>query len=194
VIYVVEGSVTVTVEGESRTFEVDDAWFGSGSYMLKSGEAATRLWRWELDTNQPADDGLAYGEGVASTLKLVEVIVLDPRGSYLMRCDRVDFPLGGIAYTHIHWGSGTRCLLRGELKVQTGGVEQTVRPGEAWFERGPDPVYAEASKTELTSFIRAMVLPRAIMGQTSIRYIKEEDQDKPKPQQYTRYVDEPFEL
>ncbi len=172
----------------------DDAWVGTGSYLLKGGETATRLWRWELVASQPADDGLVHGKGVASVSKLVEVMVLDPRGSYMMRCDRVDFPLGGIAYTHIHWGPGTRCLLRGELKVRTSGVEQTVRPGEAWFERGPDPVYAEASSTELTSFIRTMVLPRAIKGQTSIRYIKEEDQDRPKPQQYIRYVDEPIEL
>ena len=54
--------------------------------------------------------------------------------------------------------------------------------------QAPDPVYAEASKTELTAFIRVMVLPRRLLGQSSIRYVKSEDADKPKTQTYTVFV------
>ena len=111
-----------------------------------------------------------------------------------MRCDRVDFPLGGIAYTHTHRGPGIRCLLQGELRVTVKGLEEVTRPGTAWFESGPEPVYAAASNTELTSFARGMVLPRELKGKSSISYVRPEDRDKPKTQQYTRFVDEFIEL
>ncbi len=194
IIYVVDGSLTVTEGGAPRTLAADTAWFGAGAAVLDTADTAARLWRWELTGSDPPDDGLLRGEGAVSALKLAQEIVLDPAVPYLMRCDRVDFPPGGIAYTHIHWGPGTRCLLRGELSVRTEGVERTLRPGDPWFERGPSPVYAVASDAEPTSFVRAMVIPAAIRGQTSIRYVLDEDQDKPKPQQYTRYLDEPIDL
>ena len=138
--------------------------------------------------------GLATGESVASTPELSHEVNLDPRGGYLMRCDRVDFPLGGVAYPHTHQGSGIRCLLRGELSVETGGKESRIRPGEAWFEKGPDPVYAVASHEKPTSFIRVMILPAALKGKSSIRYVNVEDRDRPKTQQYTVFVDELIEI
>ena len=89
-----------------------------------------------------------------------------------------------------------RCLLRGELTVlvNEGEEETLVEPGGTWFERGPDPIFAQASDTELTSFVRSMVLPRDYKGRTSITYVKDEDTDKPKPQEYTRFVDEFVDL
>jgi len=35
-----------------------------------------------------------------------------------------------------------------------------------------------------------MVLPAHLKGQRSIRYVRDEDADKPKPQRYTVFVDE----
>ena len=66
----------------------------------------------------------------------------------------------------------------------------TARPGDPWFERGPDPVLASASATASTSFARTMILPRSYRGRSSIRYVKPEDTDKPKLQEYTRFVEE----
>ena len=107
-----------------------------------------------------------------------------------MRCDRVDFPLGGIAYTHTHPGPGIRCLLQGQIAIEVEGGTRHVEPGESWFERGPDPVLATASSTALTGFVRSMILPRALKGISSIQYVRQEDRDKPKQQEYTRFVDE----
>ena len=59
-----------------------------------------------------------------------------------MRCDRVDFEPGGIAYRHTHPGPGIRYLLFGAITIDSLGAEHTLGPGEAWFERGPDPVLA----------------------------------------------------
>src|SRR3546814_3804811 len=69
---------------------------------------------------------------------------LEPGAGYLMRCDRVDLPPGGIAYTHTHRGGGIRCLLRGAFNVQTQGHNHRIAPGQPWFEAGPDPVLAWA--------------------------------------------------
>ena len=194
VVYVVEGDVTIAAGETPQTVRADKGWFGADSSRLKGGAGPARLWRWELVASPATDDGVAAGEGVVSEVKLAEEITVDPKAAYMMRLDRVVFPLNGIAYKHIHWGPGIRCLLSGGLEVRTAEQRWQVEPGESWFERGPDPIYAQASASELTSFVRAMLLPRALKGQTSIRYVEEEDAEKPKTQEYTRYVDEFVEL
>jgi len=111
----------------------------------------------------------------------------------LIRCDRVDFPPGGVAYLHTHQGPGIRVLLHGSIRIDIAGSSHRYGPLEAWFEPGPEPVFAAASETEPTAFVRCMVLPVRLRGQSSIRYVREEDAAKPKPQSYTVFVDEPLE-
>ena len=111
----------------------------------------------------------------------------------LIRCDRVDFPPGGVAYLHTHQGPGIRVLLFGSIRIDTAGQSHRYGPLEAWFEPGPEPVFAAGSETEPTAFVRCMVLPVRLRGQSSIRYVREEDAAKPKPQKYTVFVDEPLE-
>jgi hypothetical protein len=83
-------------------------------------------------------------------------------------------------------------LLRGHFRVETNGHATVVEPGAPWFERGPDPVYAESIADEPTSFVRVMVLPVSLLGKSSIRYVKPEDQARPKSQTYTVFVDAPI--
>ena len=47
---------------------------------------------------------------------------------------------------------------------------------------------------EPSAFVRCMVLPRALQGSPSIRYVRDEDRARPKSQRYTVFVDEPVEL
>lgn len=108
----------------------------------------------------------------------------------LIRCDRVDFPPGGVAYLHTHQGPGIRVLLHGSIRIDTAGRSSRHGPLEAWFEPGPEPVFAAASETEPTAFVRCMVLPGRLRGQSSIRYVREEDAARPKAQKYTVFVDE----
>ena len=187
VLYVVEGEAEAQSGGTTERITPNEARHYSGSVSLQAGEGGARLWRWELTPS--GQQGRS-----ASRTKLRAAIPVDDDGEYLMRCDRVDFPLGGIAYTHTHQGPGIRCLYMGEFDVTVDGKTKHLLPGEAWFEAGPDPVYAEASKTELTAFIRVMVLPRRLLGQSSIRYVKSEDADKPKTQTYTVFVDQAIEV
>jgi quercetin dioxygenase-like cupin family protein len=111
----------------------------------------------------------------------------------LIRCDRVDFPPGGVAYLHTHQGPGIRVLLHGSIRVDTAGQSHSYGPLEAWFEPGPEPVFAAASETEPTAFVRCMVLPEQLHGKSSIRYVRDEDAARPKPQSYTVFVDEPLD-
>jgi hypothetical protein len=117
---------------------------------------------------------------------------LAPSEQRLIRCDRVDFPPGGVAYLQTHQGPGIRVLLHGAIRIETAGRCHTYGPLEAWFEPGPEPVFAAASETEPTGFVRCMLLPAHLLGQSSIRYVREEDAAKRKPQQYTVFVDHPL--
>jgi quercetin dioxygenase-like cupin family protein len=122
-------------------------------------------------------------------------VALDPARAWLMRCDRVDFARGGVAPAHGHKGGGIRCLLRGALRVTVGDAPgRLMRPGDAWFESGREPVVAEASTAEDTSFVRCAVLPAEIRGQSSIVYVDPAQAARSRPRTYTIYVDEPIRL
>ena len=89
-----------------------------------------------------------------------------------MRYDRVDFAPGGEALPHGHRGGGIRWLREGELEVRVGGHPgRLMKPGDAWFESGVEPVHAIASREVATSFIRVAILPREIQGKSSIVYV-----------------------
>ncbi len=190
-VYVADGIAVCRGGGAAANIPANGAWQGRQGIDVTAGPAGCRLLRWELSAAEPA---LLSGDGVTSTLTLEAEARIEPGVMYLMRCDRVDFPPGGIAYTHTHQGSGIRCLQHGRIRVETQGRNFWVEPGEAWFETGSDPVYAETRAEGPSHFIRVMILPRSIRGKSSIRYIKPEDLDKPKTQTYQVFVDEPIEL
>lgn len=124
--------------------------------------------------------------------KLAAQVVLD--GACLMRCDRVDFPPGGIAYRHTHPGPGIRCVLFGSIRIESGGETHEYHALEPWFESGPEPVLAFASEDEDSAFVRVMLLPREWEGKRTIRYVDAADEDKPRLQRATVFFDEPIEL
>ena len=188
IVYAVEGGATVG----AGALGANTACHVAGPLIVTAGTAGARLWRWELMAGERESALMAVAP--VSSLTFVQPVDLDRGSRYLMRCDRVDFPLGGVAYTHTHQGPGLRCLLRGRLTVETHGRTLPVRPGEAWFESGPEPVDAAASSAELTSFVRVMILPAALAGKSSIRYVDPADQEKPKTQTYTVFVDQPIDL
>jgi hypothetical protein len=109
-----------------------------------------------------------------------------------MRGDSVAFPPGGCAYQHRHQGPGIRCLIEGGIRIDTHGRSTSFGPGGAWYESGPDAVFAQASSEKSSRFIRVMILPRELVGKSSIQYVNEEDKAKPKSQQYQIYADAPI--
>jgi quercetin dioxygenase-like cupin family protein len=133
---------------------------------------------WELGEEEPA-----------GALLSAEVD-LDPSTEWLMRCDRVDFQPGGIAYRHTHPGPGIRYLLFGSITIDSEGAEHTYGPGEPWFERGPDPVLATTAADEPSAFVRVMVLPAEWAGKRTITYVDPADADKPKTQKATIFLEQ----
>jgi quercetin dioxygenase-like cupin family protein len=108
-------------------------------------------------------------EGVDAVLS--RAVEVDPSTEWVLRCDRVDFPPGGIAHRHVHPGPGIRYLLRGEITIETDGVATVYGAGGAWFESGPAPVVARASAHEETSFARVLLLPGEWAGKRTITYL-----------------------
>jgi hypothetical protein len=190
-VYVAEGSAIIRGGGIAAALGVNAARQGNANITVTAGSQGAGLLRWELSADGPQ---LLAGSGLRSQLTLEAAPRIEAGVEYLMRCDRVDFPPGGVAFTHTHQGSGIRCLQSGRIRIDTQGQDFWVEPGGAWFETGSDPVFAETWPNGTSHFIRVMILPRAIRGKSSIRYVNAEDQDKPKTQKYQVFADEPIEL
>jgi len=187
-IYVVEGRLRLAAEGAAAKLGANDAWFAQGPTLLQVAEPSVLI-RWEL---LPADrPGAAEAHAVSVLERPIE---LAPDRRYLLRADRVDFPPKGVAYLHTHQGPGIRCLIKGGIRIDSEGHSLEVEPLGAWFESGPEPVFAAASDSADTAFVRVMVLPVELLGKSSIRYVREEDRDKPKPQRYEVFIDQPLTL
>jgi hypothetical protein len=129
------------------------------------------------------------GAGAALTAELD----LDGGGSWLVRCDRIDFPPGGVAYRHTHPGGGIRRLLFGSLRIEAPGHTATYGAGGAWFEGPGYPVLATASEAADTAFVRVLVLPAEWAGRRTIRYVDPADDDRPRLQRPTVYFEHALE-
>jgi len=170
--------VVTTDDGIRAVYDIanDEASFGAASV---AGPALV----WEVHAGDPSPEALLSAE-----------VTLDPSQEWLLRCDRIDFPPGGIAHRHTHPGPGIRCQLSGELTVETEGRSATYGALGAWFETGPDPVYAVAGGNEESAFVRVMLLPSEWEKKRTIRYVDPADADKPKTQRATVFFDRSIEL
>jgi hypothetical protein len=192
-IYVVSGGLRISTDALAASCGANSALHACGAVQIAGGNLPTTALRWELTKTGAPQTPLA-GAGVTSAALLTAPLALDSSKDYLLRCDRVDFPPTGEALLHTHQGGGIRCLLFGGIEIQTKGTHHGYGPLGAWFEAGPDPVYAGASKTEASAFVRLMILPRALLGKSSISYVNAEDIAKPKSQRYQIFIDAPIEL
>jgi hypothetical protein len=192
-IYAVSGGLRLSSGGATATLGASSGWHNRGAVRVGSGNLGAVALRWELAPAGTAAALLAC-DRATSVLLLSAPMVLDAEERWLLRCDRVDFPPGGEALLHTHRGGGIRCLVTGSIEIDTRGARHGYRPLDAWFEAGPDPVYAGASRTEPTAFARVMILPRELLGKSSISYVRPEDLAKPKSQSYQVFIDAPVEL
>jgi hypothetical protein len=186
-IFIVHGTAVV----EGRALSDGEAWHGEGAVTLTPGSGGVTCWRFEL---APADaaDGSVAGSAAISRQKLAATVETLPAGDLLLRGDSVAFPPGGCAFLHRHQGPGIRCLLEGGIRIDTHGGSTSYGPGGAWYESGPEPVFAQGASDRATRFIRMMILPRALLGKSSIEYLKAEDKERPKSQSYKGFADAPI--
>jgi hypothetical protein len=184
-IFVVHGSVTI--DGGKPCAD-GETWHGETAAHLQAGPGGATCWRYEL---APGGAGGGSCQVAASRLKLSATLETLPQGELILRGDSVAFPPGGCAYLHRHQGPGIRCLLEGGIRIDTQGHSVSYGPGGAWFETGPDAVFAQAADRP-TRFIRVMILPRALIGKSSLQLVNEEDKAKPRSQQYQIFADAPI--
>ena len=183
-IFIVHGSVTIA----DRAWHDGDAWHGEDALALRAGNTGATCWRWELASTAAADRAAA---GVTSRTKLSARLETLPQGDLLLRGDSVAFPPGGCAHPHRHQGPGIRCLIEGGIRIDTGGRSTSYGPGGAWYESGPEPVFAQAADRP-SRFIRVMILPRALIGKSSLQFVDAADAAKPRAQQYKIFADAPI--
>ena len=186
VLYVAEGELEVSSDAGPVPVPAGSAWHGTERCAMAAGPRGATVLRYELrrDAMPPAP----------SRVVLDHPIALDSSQPYLMRCDRVEFDPGGEALPHGHRGGGIRRLLEGALEVRVGGQPgRLMKPGDAWFESGIEPVHAIASREVPTAFIRVSILPRDLQGRSSIVYV-DPAHASVKPRRYTVLVDQPVEL
>jgi hypothetical protein len=196
-IFVVHGAIAIA----DRILQDGETFDGESAVTVKAGKNGATLWRWEFLADLA--DGESHGtddaapapntRGVVSRQKLAALLHTLPQGALLLRGDSVAFPPGGCAYLHRHQGPGIRCLIDGGIRIDTRGHSASYGPGGAWYETGPDGVFAQAAADRPTRFIRVMILPRACLGKSSIEYLNEQDKAKPKSQSYKIFADMPIE-
>src|SRR6266516_2273933 len=181
-VFLVHGDVAIA----DRTLRDGEAWHGEGAATITARGAGATCWRYELAA-PPAPPAA----GVISREKLAASLDTLPAGDLLLRGDSVAFPGGGCAYRHTHQGPGIRCLLEGGIRIDTAGRSTSYGPGGAWYESGPEPVFAQAAADRPSRFVRVMVLPRELTGKSSIQYLNAADKEKPRVQQYKIFADAP---
>jgi hypothetical protein len=185
-IFAVHGSATMA----SRTLHDNEAWNGEDAVMVKAGKNGATLWRWEFLLDD-AGSGVMGAPGIVSREKFSARLETMPKGELILRGDSVAFPPRGCAYLHRHQGPGIRCLVEGGIRIDTHGRSTSYGPGCAWYETGPDGVFAQAADRP-TRFVRVMILPLGYLGKSSVEYLNEEDKAKPKSQQYKIFADMPL--
>jgi hypothetical protein len=180
-----------SINGGGRTVPAEDVWCGEGAIRIEPGADGASCWRFELAA-AASGEGALRGASARSTCKIAASVATLPKGELIMRGDSVAFPPGGCAYLHRHQGPGIRCLFEGAIRIDTEGRSTQYGPGEAWYEAGPDPVFAQAAMDRRTRFIRFMILPRELIGKSSIQYLDERDKSKPRLQEYRIFTDQPI--
>ena len=188
-IFVVHGSAII----DGKPLNEGDAWQGDGAVTVKPGKAGVTCWRWELARGDQGST-VTCAPGMLTHEKLSAFLETMPKGDLLMRGDSVAFPPGGCAHTHVHQGPGIRCLIEGGMRIDTHGRSTSYGVGGAWYESGPEPVFAQAAVDRPSRFIRVMILPRELTGKSSIQYVNEDDKAKPRSQSYKIYADAPIEF
>jgi hypothetical protein len=181
-IFLVHGAATIA----GRALRAGEAWHGEGAAALVAASTGATCWRFELDAT-PA----GAAPGVTSREKLAAPLATLPAGELLLRGDSVAFPPGGCALPHRHQGPGIRCLIEGGIRIDTAGRSTSYGPGGAWYESGPEPVFAQAAERP-SRFIRVMILPRALIGKSSLQFVDAADAAKPRAQQYQIFADVPI--
>ena len=157
-IYIYEGSANINGELVKK----DSAVYCRDVVQLMAGPDGAQVWRWELvRTAEP--NNLAQGEGIDSHLcmsRRIRMFELVPTSKWLFRLDCI-IDNEGSTGLHSHPGSGIRCMIEGQLRVESdkGECSDNNQPGDYWYEEGSYPLISTSDPGNKATFLRGMVLP-----------------------------------
>jgi hypothetical protein len=157
-VYVFDGSAAVNGE----LLEKDMAVYAKDVLAIKAGSKGATMWRWDLvRTTEP--NNLAKGEGIVSRLKMsrrIKMFELVPTSKWLFRLDAITDMMGSTGL-HSHPGSGIRCMIEGQMRVESdkGESSDNRASGDFWYEEGAYPLVSTTDPGNKATFLRGMVLP-----------------------------------
>ncbi|MGC2865430.1 hypothetical protein ACMG4H_11270 [Corynebacterium glutamicum] len=153
---------------------------------IRPGQNGYTAYRWEvLPEKWSSHTSELHSAPQSESKQLLEAeFELDDRYSWLIRLDRVSFPAGGTAWTHLHQGPGIRVCTKGEITIDMKGNSSTYTPNQPWAEFGVLPVLAPTTNQESTEFLRCFLLPSQNRGESSLRIMHAEDRAKGNTQKY----------
>lgn len=166
---IVHGQISLGMQ----TVRADDGIYFRGGARLAAGPEGAWVWRCEI-VEEGSEESLLRGDGVLSKAMLkkpINTLELKRGDKWLFRADTTTMFPGSVANRHVHEGPGIRCLKFGEFRLESRETTATYRPGEPWYETGPDdPVIARASTTQPAGFVRIMLLPTKWFGLRSVKF------------------------
>ena len=179
-----------------------------GDRVLHDDEALEQRKCGDAESGRRGSDGLALGTrggrdrhrgdgtgaGIVSREKLAARLDTLPQGPVLLRGDSVAFPPGGCAYLHRHQGPGIRRLSEGGIRMTPVATQPPTGRAAPGTRTGRSRCSLRPPTDRPTRFVRVMVLPTTCLGKSSVEYLNEEDEAKPKTQQYKVYADMPLRL
>jgi hypothetical protein len=157
-VYVVDGSATINGSPLKR----DEAAYAKDVLRIEPGPEGAEVWRWDL-VRASEPDNLAQGEGITSHLRMsrhIKMFELVPTSKWLFRLDAITDMMGSTGL-HSHPGSGIRCMIEGQMRVESdkGESSDNRRPGACWYEEGSYPLVSTSDPGNMAHFLRGMVLP-----------------------------------
>lgn len=158
ILYIYHGSATIN----GKSVEKDNAIYCQDVAILAAGPNGALVWRWELvRTSEP--NHYTLGQGIESHLRMsrrIRMFKLVPTSKWLFRLDCIINNEGSTGL-HSHPGSGIRCMLEGQLRVESdkGECSDNNNPGDAWYEEGSYPLISTSDPGNKATFLRGMVLP-----------------------------------
>lgn len=158
ILYIHEGSAAIN----GQIVKKDAALYCRDVSQLMAGPDGAQIWRWDLvRTAEP--NNLAQGEGIESHLRMsrrIRMFELVPTSKWLFRLDCIVDNEGSTGL-HSHPGSGIRCMIEGQLRVESdkGECSDNNHPGDCWYEEGSYPLISTSDPGNKATFLRGMILP-----------------------------------
>jgi hypothetical protein len=187
-VFVVHGVILL----DGISFGNGETWHGEDEVAVRAGDSGATIWRWDL-TKAPAASFASAG-----LRSLVKLSAPPPDPALRAACSCAATALlscpAAAPLTHVHQGPQASAADRRRWHTHRHGrgALTAFGPGGAWFESGPEEVFAQAAPNRPSRFVRAMILPIALVGKNSIRYVNEADKGKPHSQSYVRFFDVPI--